>query len=355
MSVLFRYVLKEVLTYVALVMALLMVLTGLYLFLTQMNELGIGRYGVFEALVVVACRLPQQAFTVLPIAALMGALLALGNLARGGELVVMRVSGASVFRLASWVACAGTLLAVLTWCIGDYLAPPADQFANRYKSVAQTNQLGGGADGLMWAKDGNMFMSVYRQQDFNNLNGLYVVRFDDQRQLHSVGRAVAARLDDRQGWQLQNYDETRFESDRVVATHTPVVALKTNLSAEFMSGARAEPSSLAGHTLLKYARYLEANHLKSDEYLTAFWIRVARTCSIVVIMMLALPFSFGSMRSTGMGTRIVIGISVGAIFFLLAKLFVNARFAYALDPLVIAWGPTMILTVVTALALLRVR
>jgi len=355
MSVLFRYVFREVMTYVALVMALLMVLTGLYLFLTQMNELGIGRYGVFEVLVVVACRLPQQAFTILPIAALMGALLALGNLARGGELVVMRVSGASVFRLAGWVASAGAVLAVLTWCIGDYVAPPADQFGNQYKSVAQTNQLAGGADGLMWAKDGNMFVSVYKQQDINHLNGLYVVRFDDQRQLQSVGRAFTARLDNAQGWQLQNYDETKFESDRTVATHAPVVALKTNLSAEFMSGARADPTSLAGHTLLKYARYLETNHLKSDEYRTAFWIRVARTCAIVVIVMLALPFSFGSMRSTGMGARIVIGISVGAVFFLLAKLFVNARFAYALDPLVIAWGPTMTLAVVTAVALLRVR
>lgn len=355
MSVLFRYVFKEVMTYVALVMALLMVLTGLYLFLTQMNELGIGRYGVFEALVVVACRLPQQAFTVLPIAALMGALLALGNLARGGELVVMRVSGASVFRLAAWVASTGVLLAVITWCIGDYVAPAADQFANQYKSVAQTNQLGGSAEGLMWAKDGNMFVSVYKQQDVNNLNGLNVVRFDDQRQLQSVGRAVAATLDHAQGWQLHNYAETKFETDRVVAAYAPVLTLKTNLSAEFMGSARVEPSSLAGHTLLKYAQYLQANHLKADEYLTAFWIRVARTCAIIFIVILAVPFSFGSMRSTGMGTRIVIGISVGAVFFLLAKLFVNARFAYALDPLVIAWGPTVTLALVTAIALLRVR
>ena len=43
----------------------------------------------------------------LPIAALIGALLALGNLARSMELIVMRAAGVSVARIAMWVAGAG--------------------------------------------------------------------------------------------------------------------------------------------------------------------------------------------------------------------------------------------------------
>ncbi len=355
MSVLSRYVFKEVLGYTALVMALLLVLTGLYLFLTQMNELGIGRYGVFDALVVVACRLPQQAFTVLPIASLMGALLALGNLARSSELVVMRASGVSVFRLAGWVGVAGTLLTVITWWVGDYLAPPAEQFAAEYKTLSQTNQRQSERNETLWARDGNVFVSVHKQTDFNSLSGLYVVRFDQQHQLQSIGRAVAAAVDQSQTWHLQNYEETQFVADQVVVRHESNAEFHTNLSAEFLGTARAEPGSLTGRALLKYASYLEANHLKSDDYRTAFWIRVARTCSILVIVMLAVPFSFGSMRTSGMGARIVIGISVGAVFFLLAKLLGNARPIYALDPLIVAWGPTVALSVVTAIALARVR
>ena len=355
MSLLSRYVFREVLVYTGLVVALLLVLTGLYLFLTEMNELGIGRYGVIDALIVVVCRLPQQAFTILPIASLIGSLLALGNLARSSELVIMRASGVSIFRLAAWVGMAGALLTVMTWWIGNSLYPVAEHFADIYKTLAKTNQLASGNNETLRARDGNTFVTVHKQKDANDLTGLYIVRFDDKHQIQSIGHAVSATLDQSHKWQLNSYDETQFEDGQVKASHVPSATFETNISPEFLNTARANPDSLTGSALLDYAKYLETNHLNSDEFRTAYWIRVARTCSILVIVMLAIPFSLGSLRSSGMGTRIVIGISVGAVFFLLAKLLWNARSVYSLDPLVVAWGPTAILAGVTALALARAR
>jgi lipopolysaccharide export system permease protein len=355
MLVLSRYIIRAVLGYTALVMAVLLILIGMYLFLNQTDDLGTGRFGVFDALIVVACYLPKQAFTLLPIGALMGSLLALGNLARASELIVMRVSGVSVFRLAGWVAMAGAILTVTTWVIGDYLAPPAERFADQYKALAKTNQYGaiGGED--LWAKDGDVFFSVQKQSDANVLNGVYVLRFDSERRLQSIGRADSAELSDGQSWRLRRYVETRFEGDRVVATRQPVVNLQTQLSAEFLGAAVADPDTLTGAALLKYIRFLDANQLESTEYQTAFWTRVARTCTLLVIVVLAVPFSFGPMRSTGMGARMVMGILVGAAFFLLAKLLANAGAVYDLQPLLIAWGPTAVLALITTVALARVR
>ncbi|MGE0115040.1 MAG: LPS export ABC transporter permease LptG [Steroidobacteraceae bacterium] len=355
MSVLSRYIIRAVLGYTALVMAVLLMLIGLYLFLTQLDELGSGRYGALDALVVVACRLPQQAFTLLPIGALMGSLLALGNLARSSELIVMRASGVSVFRLAGWVAMAGVLLTILTWGIGDYLAPPAEQFASRYKSLAKTNQYSTIGSEDLWAKDGNVFLSVQKQNNVNSFGGVYVLRFDEQRRLQSVGRADAAELGDGRSWRLKRYAETRFETDRTIATQQPNLQLDTNLSAEFLGAAATDPENLTGTALLRYIRYLNDNRLESNEYRTAFWSRVARTCTLLIIVMLAVPFSFGPMRSTGTGTRMVVGVLVGALFFLLAKLLSNGGTVYNLDPLIIAWGPTAVLAVVTAIAIAKVR
>lgn len=355
MRILSRYIIRAVLGYTALVMAVLLILVGLYLFLTQTDELGTGRYGVFAALIVVVCRLPQQAFTLLPIGALMGSLLALGNLARASELIVMRVSGVSVFRLAGWVATAGAMLTVLTWIVGDFIAPPAERFAEQYKTLAKTNQYSAIGSEDLWAKDGDVFLSVQKQSDANVLSGVYVLRFDAERRLQSVGRADSAELGDGKSWRLRRYVESRFEADRVIATQQPVLALQTNLSAEFLGAAVADPETLTGVALLKYIRFLDANHLESTEYQTAFWTRVARTFTLLVIVVLAVPFSFGPMRSTGMGARMVVGILVGASFVLLAKLLANGGAVYGLDPLVIAWGPTAVLVLVTTVAIARVR
>jgi lipopolysaccharide export system permease protein len=344
-----------VLAYTALVMSVLLILISLYLFLTQADEVGTGRYGVLAALVVVICRLPQQAFDLLPIGALMGSLLALGNLARGSELIVMRASGVSVFRLAGWVAIAGALLTVFTWGLGDYVAPQAERFADRYKTLAKTNQYSTLGSDDLWAKDGNVFLSVQKQSDVNSYGGVYVLRFDDDRRLQSVGRAESAELADGQSWRLKRYVETQFGADRTIATKQASVTLETNLSAEFLGAAAADPQTLTGTALLRYIRYLDENKLESTQYQTAFWTRVARTCTLLIIVMLAVPFSFGPMRSTGMGARMVVGILVGAVFFLMARLLSNGGTVYNLHPLVIAWGPTAVLALVTTVAIARVR
>ncbi len=354
-SVLSRYVMRNVLGYTVLVLAVLLILIGLYLFLDQTDELGVGRYGVFDALVVVACRLPLQAFTLLPIAALMGALLALGNLARGSELVAMRAAGVSVFALAGWVMMAGVLLTTLTWALGDYVSPPAERFADHYKALTTSNQYAASGSETVWAKDGNMFVSVTKQTDAAEFGGVQVMRFDDNGRLQSVARAHSADLDQSDQWTLHDYAETRFEAGRTVVTRQTSAALRTGLSAEFLGAANADPDLMTGRALLRYVQYLQANKLENAEYRTAFWTRIARTCTLMVIVVLAVPFSFGPMRSSGMGARMVIGILIGAVFFLLAKLLENAREVYDLHPLLVAWGPTGILALITSVALARVR
>lgn len=354
-SVLARYVMRSVLAYTALVLAVLLILIGLYLFLSQTDEFGVGRYGVFDALVVVVCRLPAQAFTLLPIAALMGALLALGNLARGSELVAMRSAGVSVFHLAGWVVVAGAVMAAGTWLLGDYVAPPAERFADQYKTLAKTNQYLAFGDEAVWAKDGNTIIAVQRQTDVATYGGVRVMRFDEAHRLISVARASAAELDQLQRWTLREVRETRFDDAKLVARSEATVQMQTRLSAEFLGAANVNPDVMTGRALLRYVQYLDTNHLESTVYQTAFWTRVARTFTLMVIVALAVPFVFGPMRSTGMGARMVVGILVGASFFLLARLMDNARTVYDLHPLVVAWGPTAVLMLVTTVALARTR
>lgn len=355
MFVLPRYIVRAVLNYSVLVMAVLVILIGLYLFTTQQDEIGIGRYGVPDALLFVVCNLPAQMFNLLPIGALIGSLLALGNLARGSELIVMRAAGVSVFRIASWVAVGGVLLTVATWIIGDYVAPQLEQFGYRQKMLAKFNQYSVTGNDDLWAKDGNMFIAVQKQDADNSFGGIYVLRFDDNHRLQSVAHADNATQLSEQHWQLKNYRETRFANDTAIAAQQVKAELRTTLSKDFISAAAKDPEQLTGRQLLRYIRQLRTNQLDTREYETAFWARVARTSSLLIIVMLAVPFSFGPMRSTGMGARMVVGILVGATFFLLGKLLTNAGTVYELNPLLVAWGPTAVLAVVTAVAIARVR
>ncbi len=75
MNILDRYLYRTVLIYAALAMAVLLTLGALFLFISQQNDIGVGSYGAGDAFLYTLLNLPQQAFELLPIGALIGALM----------------------------------------------------------------------------------------------------------------------------------------------------------------------------------------------------------------------------------------------------------------------------------------
>jgi lipopolysaccharide export system permease protein len=332
-SILSRYVIRAVIGTTLLVMLVLLALSGLYLFITEQDDIGTGTYALEHALLFVGLNLPKYAFDMLPIAALIGALLALGNLARSMELIVVRASGVSVARIAMWVAGAGVILMVLTGVLGELVAPQMEQYGRRMKTFEKFRDYSLAGNRSAWAKDGNTIVSVGRQSDDNRYGGVYVFNFDAQHRLRSVGRASSASIDPNDVWRLENYRESHFEEERVVASGPATAQVRTRLSAEFLGLAV----------------------LDSRAYETAFWARIARTAAVAIIVVLAVPFAFGPMRSTGTGARTVVGIMIGVVFFLLAKMMESGGAVFDMPPIAIAWLPTALLALITGIAVSRVR
>src|SRR5262245_31050344 len=110
MRVLDRYLVKAICGHFTLILMVLAVLLGLFLYINEQGWVGVGRYGQPQALRHVLLNLPATLLQFLPVAALLGALLGLGQLARGSELTVMRASGVSIARICGAVLLAALLL-----------------------------------------------------------------------------------------------------------------------------------------------------------------------------------------------------------------------------------------------------
>jgi len=70
---------------------------------------------------------------------------------------------------------------------------------------------------------------------------------------------------------------------------------------------------------------------------------------------MAVPFVLGSMRSSGSGTRTLVGLLLGLGFFLLQRLIESGTFAFGLNPVLLAWLPTALLAAVSLGLLARAR
>lgn len=357
MSVLARYLGRSIFAFTFLTMSVLMILFGVYLFADEQGNIGSGAYTVVDALVFALLNLPSSIFGLLPLGALIGALLGLANLARGSELTVMRAAGVSILRIAGWVGVTGLLLAGAAWVIGDYIAPPLEQYALQQKTFARFKEISLIGDQSAWAKDGNTFITVQRQTTDNQFGGVYVFHFDDSHHLVSVARAASAEAD--KHWILRDYIESRLESkpdgDHVTVTREAAHRFDTSLSADFLGLGAKSPETLPGRVLFDMIGHLRANGLDSSAFEIAFWSRIARTVAIVFFVMLAVPFALGSTRSGSANIRIVLGVMVGVAFFLFAKTVESGAPVFNLPPLLVAWSPTLLLAVVTTGALARAR
>jgi lipopolysaccharide export system permease protein len=350
-----RYLARAILAYTGMVLAVLVTLTSLFTFISQQDDIGVGSYDVRDAFVFTLLSMPQQIFELLPIAALIGGILGLGGLARDSELTVMRAAGVSPLRLGASAAMAGVVVLAVMWTIGEYAAPPADQYARQLKVFSKFSEFNAAGSRSSWSKDGPLMVNIRQQTAGNMFGGLFVFELGPDRDVRRIVRADRATDLGGNRWRLDNYAETRFLPGRAEAERDAAREVEANLNRDFVGLAVVSPDALPVRGLREYVDHLRRNGLESRAYEVALWARIARTASSVLVCVLAVPFALGPLRSSGAGARTVAGILLGVLYFLVNRTLENSAQVYDLDPLLAAWAPTLLLAAIAAGAYARLR
>jgi len=354
MSILDRYLLRATIAPILLVLGVLIGLSAFIEMVGQMDDIGAGNYQLIDAITYVALRVPRAAFEMLPAAALLGALLGLGNLASRSELVVMRASGVSRVRLLGSVAIAGLLLVVVMALLGESIAPTLGQYARQMRATKVLADVSISEGQEIWLKEGELIVNLRQLSSDFTFGGVYLFTVDGN-SLKQIARADSADIDGNGRWLLRNYAETSFEPGQVTALTLRQAVQTYDLSPDLLGLSVVRPDLLATIGLWRYIGFLNDNGLDSVRYQVALWTRVANVISVGVMVVLALPFVFGSLRSTGNGTRMVVGLLVGLGYYLSTKMLGSSGEVFDLDPVLVAWAPTVLLLMITAVALSRVR
>jgi lipopolysaccharide export system permease protein len=354
MSVLTAHLMRTILSSTLLVLGVLLALAGLFEFIGQLDDIQ-GNYTVRTALLYALLRLPQLSFEMLPIAALIGSLLGLGGLANSSELIVMRTTGISIGRLASMVAVSGLVLTIGAALIGEFIGPPTDYFARTMRNDARFEKDDVDFGNAAWVKDGPVILHLERINSEFEFGGVYLFRFNDDHSLQSIARAENSGIDDTDQWVLENVRETRFVGDGVRAMQASVALESFDLNSELLGITLVKPVSLSARGLMSYIRYLRRNELTAERYETELWSRIARTGTVLIMPVLALGFVFGSLRSSGYGGRLMLGVLTGLGYFLASEMLANSGQVFNLNPAIVSWMPSLALLLIALFALSRVR
>jgi lipopolysaccharide export system permease protein len=356
MNVIQRYIAFATLKSVGLVLLVLVGVMSFLDFAAQLDDVGVASYGLPQALAYVALGIPRTIFDVLPAAALLGALLALGNLAVHRELTVMRASGVSPMGLVAAVGLAGIVLMGIMVLLGESLAPSLGAYAREMRTRALVEDVDLADDQSAWLKQGDRVIHLRRPAGGVGIGGgVQLFELGDDDNLRRVARADSVGVGADNGWILANYSETRFSADGVEVRNEPDTLRPYDLNPELLGLSAVREDYLDTRGLRQYIDYLRANDLDATRYLIAYWTRIANVVSVVFMTLLALPFVFGGLRSAGTGARLMVGLVFGLSYYVVVQLLANSGQVFDLDPLFVAWAPLGALSLITLTAILRMR
>jgi lipopolysaccharide export system permease protein len=61
------------------------------------------------------------------------------------------------------------------------------------------------------------------------------------------------------------------------------------------------------------------------------------------------------LRSAGAGARLLVGLIIGLTYYVAGQVLTSGGEVYRVDPLLIAWAPTVLLMLVASIAFVRIR
>lgn len=346
-----RYVGTSVFFAILAVLGIIVFLSLLFAFIDELSDVQ-GRYGVAQAAWYVVLTTPQRIYELLPMASLIGCLVGLGTLASHSELTIMRAAGVSLGRIV-WAVMKPMLVLMLAGIlIGEYLAPWSEKLAQAQRSMAQGEDEAQSSRHGLWHRQGNEYVHINAVQPSGLLFGVTRYHFDDKRRLLSSSFARKAQFENGH-WQLENVATTHFHVRNTEVVRTDIQSWDIDLSPRLLSTAVMDPESLSISGLWRYIHYLEGQDLKSERYWLAFWTKVLQPLVTAVLVLMAVSFIFGPLRSVTLGQRVFTGVLVGFVFRILQDLLGPSSQVFGFSPLLAVLVPAAVCAVVGIILLRR--
>ncbi|PHM59869.1 LPS export ABC transporter permease LptG [Xenorhabdus sp. KK7.4] len=354
-GVLDRYIGRTILQTILMTLFTLVSLSGIIKFVDQLRKVGQGEYTALSAGIYTLLSVPKDIQIFFPMAALLGALLGLGALATRSELVVMQASGFTRLQVAGAVMKTAIPLVLLTMVIGEWVAPQGEQIARNFRSQKMYGgSLMSTSKGL-WAKDGNDFVYIQSVGKDSSLNGVSIYHVDNEKKLLSVKYAASAVYDTENAqWKLSQVEESDLNHfGRITGSQYISADWKSRLTPEKLGVVSLEPTALSIRGLYQYITYLKQSQQDAGRYELNMWKKVFAPLSVAVMMLMALSFIFGPLRSVPMGFRVVVGISSGFVFYVLNEIFGPLSLVYSMPPMLGALLPSLLFFTVSVYLLLK--
>jgi lipopolysaccharide export system permease protein len=336
-----RYLARQIYAATAFVLVGFLGLFAFFDLIRELADLGKVEYQLRQVFTFVLLSVPTHAYELFPVVVLIGTLYVLAHLASNSEYTVMRASGLSPRRAAVMLVKIGLAFVVLTFVIGEWVAPWAEEQAQKVKLRAMSSMIGQDLQSGLWFKDEGSFINVREARQTNSLAGVRIYDFDAEYRLHRITLAARGDYADKGVWQLHEVVRTTFTPQGPRTESHPALEWHSRVTPDMLDALIVRPERMSAWALHKYTEHLAGNKQKTERYEIAMWKKVFYPAAALVMMALALPFAYMHARAGMVGLKVFLGIMLGIFFHMLNSLFAHIGLLQNWPPLSAAVVPSL--------------
>jgi len=353
MILLERYIADAAAKSLVLVSAALTSLFSLLELVNQLHDVGRGNYRLSDAIVYVLLTAPGRALQLMPVTMLLASLFALGALASRNELTIMRAAGMSSYRIVGAVFKLAGVVIVLLFLAAQFVIPPAEQSAQTLRlSRIAASSVPLRTENSFWVAGNREYLNVRNFASGNFPRDIDIYTFAPGGELRTFIHAASAEVHPDATWLLRDVLQKRYMTNGVATEHLDSLAWHSFLRAQQVGLLILPPESMQPIGLYQYVRDLERRHAPAARYAQELWAKIDIPIAMAAMILIAVPFVLGPLRTHGTGQRIVIGALIGIVFSLVQQLASYLGQLSNVDPAFTATAPSL-LTIAIALYLFR--
>ncbi|HDR8967652.1 TPA: LPS export ABC transporter permease LptG [Burkholderia vietnamiensis] len=328
---------------------ILFAFSGLFFFfdlISELNSVGHGNYKFGYAVLRVALQTPSRFYEIIPVAALISAIYVFAQMAASSEFTIFRVSGLATNQALRSLLKIGVPLVIITYLIGEFVGPYADQLSERVRLQALGASVSSNFQSGVWVKDTlaarengeqvTRFVNVGSLSPDSTISNVRIYEFDSKFQLQNVRIAQTGRYEPPGHWLLKGVTETELAPIKPIAgqpadalnpvyrsqqVSLPEYRLRSDLTPQILSVLLVSPERMSLINLFRYIQHLRENQQDTQRYDIALWRKLLYPFAVFVMLVLSLPFAYLHTRAGVVGVKVFGGIMLGMSFQLLNTLF----------------------------------
>ena len=297
---------------------------------------GVPLWAVLKLLVY---KLPSLLVMTFPVSTLFGTVMALGRLAKDNEIVALRTSGVTLFRLSVPILVVGILVSLLSFVTNEKIVPYANFVSNNIiRQIIYKQPLPEVKENVFF-KDAQNRYYYARRVDMKNkrMDSIVVYEVTDEKYPRTIladTATFASRI-----WDLKNGVVHRYDNKGYLNYEATFTDMQLNVADDVLSFSEQKtPADMNRKELKDLINVLGKGGASTKELLTELYMKYSIPFTCFVFALVGIPFSMPSPRS-GRTWGMIVTIVFMFTFYVFASIFRSLGKGGVLPPAVAAFTP----------------